>query len=265
MPENPMRTIQPGTVFELARNLTALSPSLKLRNVEWGVLFAVGGGHTVAQIGQRFGLSAAERDRAFLQLAASGLIRERKVSHGEYLLAMATVGDEEPKSLVQFLTAGAAMGSEPGVVASASPPRRAASPAPPPPAPDLDDETINLTRAVPTVGAVSFRPLETPPSATARAVPGPSAAETSPAADARRLSLKALMRFISSRAEDSSAGQLDVYRVFIRVSTKLLKRNGITTLRFEDDHLVNDPELQTAILSSVQKTLGLTCPQDVFT
>ena len=80
----------------------------------------------------------------------------------------------------------------------------------------------------------------------------------------RRLSLKALMQFILERAQDSTVGQLDIYRVFIRVNTKLMRRNGIHTLRFEEDHLISDPELQNAILSSVQKTLGLSCPQSVF-
>ncbi|MCG8456433.1 MAG: hypothetical protein MI919_09135 [Holophagales bacterium] len=80
----------------------------------------------------------------------------------------------------------------------------------------------------------------------------------------KRLSLEAVMRFIMNQAADLQAGQLDVYRVFIRVNTKLLRRNGITTLRFEDDHLVSDPELQDAITLSLERTLGLRCPEACF-
>jgi hypothetical protein len=72
------------------------------------------------------------------------------------------------------------------------------------------------------------------------------------------------MQFILDRATDLTAGQLDVYRVFIRVNTGLLKRNGITTLRFQDDRLIQDPELQEAITQSVEKTLGLQCPREVY-
>ena len=72
------------------------------------------------------------------------------------------------------------------------------------------------------------------------------------------------MQHILHRAPDPTAGQLDVYRVFIRVDTGLLRRNGITTLRFRDDHLVSDPELQEALVSSLQSTLGISCPGHIY-
>ena len=72
------------------------------------------------------------------------------------------------------------------------------------------------------------------------------------------------MQFILSRANDPTSGQLDIYRVFIRVNTRLLKRKGITTLRFSEDRLIADPELQQAIASSVRKSLGVNCPSQVF-
>ena len=76
--------------------------------------------------------------------------------------------------------------------------------------------------------------------------------------------MKALMRFIIDRAQDPTSGQLDIYRVFIRVDTHLLKRNGITSLRFTEDRLIADPELQQAITASVRKSLGVSCPNQVF-
>lgn len=80
----------------------------------------------------------------------------------------------------------------------------------------------------------------------------------------RNLSLRALMNVIEKQAGTREAGQLDVYRVFVRVDTSLLRRNGIETLRFTEDRLVADPELQQAIVRSVKKTLGLDCPQSVW-
>jgi hypothetical protein len=63
---------------------------------------------------------------------------------------------------------------------------------------------------------------------------------------------------------DVNAGQLAVYRVFMRVDTKLLKRNGITSLRFQEDRIVSDAELEEAVLGSTRKALGVGCPDDVF-
>lgn len=80
----------------------------------------------------------------------------------------------------------------------------------------------------------------------------------------RRLSLRALMNVIEKHAGSREAGQLDVYRVFVRVDTVLLKRSGIETLRFTEDRLVSDPELEQAIVRSVKKTLGLDCPDSIW-
>lgn len=80
----------------------------------------------------------------------------------------------------------------------------------------------------------------------------------------RKLSLRALMNLIESQAGSREAGQLDIYRVFVRVDTSLLKRSGIETLRFTEDRLVSDPELQQAIVRSVKKTLGVDCPESLW-
>ena len=79
------------------------------------------------------------------------------------------------------------------------------------------------------------------------------------------MSLKALMDFIMSYAGgDSSAGHLMVYRVFMRIETRLLKRNGIHSLRFQEDRVVADMELENALLESVKSALGVACPDNVF-
>lgn len=265
-------SIRPGTVFQIARELRQLPESLKLRNLEWGLLFAITGEHTVAQLGTHFGLAPAERDAAFARLQAKGLIQERELSLSQYLRAAATLGDDQPKSLARFLRAGSALGATapaaavpapatPGPAAKAPAKTTPTTPTPTVKAPRASEEAI-ITRAVPVPsrGDISFQPLSSPPKPAAPATP--ARAGTAPASP--RLSLKALMRFILDRAGDLNAGQLDIYRVFIRVNTRLLKRNGITTLRFEDDHLISDPELQAALTSSLRKTLGLGCPREVF-
>ena len=382
--------IRPGNIFQLTRDLASLPETVRLRNIEWGILLAMTGSHTVAQIGEYFELSVEERDRTFSRLIDQGLIAEREVNYTEYLLAASTIPDDEPKTFGRFLRSGAAFGPHPdrpsvppalpskpsdpaparpaspppsppaasaGVKASApsiDPPKLSPLTAPKPPAPPVPpasalrspapvvrqpaskipdrppeivdplaalDEPFDeaTTRAIPTssLAAMVFEPLGSPSAGedasqparnpsnplagTAAASPPPAQAaipqsppmppmSSSPSASQtpasqspsvaqspsvlpqephavnpqHLLSLKAVMRFILDRASDLNAGQLDVYRVFIRVNTKLLKRNGIHTLRFEEDRLISDPELQSAIVAAIQKTLGLRCPQDVF-
>lgn len=276
-------------VYQLRRSLAELPEGLKLRNHEWGVLFAVTGEHSCAQIAGLLGLAPEDRDRVFGRLLAFGLIEERPLSYGEYLRAVASWRDEEPKSLAAFLRGGQAMPdgraaprqaapapppagpaapripAAPGVVAAALPPVARGPLAGPPPV-ETADSDANITRAVPGYGrqqvvrGIDPRPPETP------FLPlEPLAAPARDGAAPRRaLSLKALMQVILAKASDLQAGQLDIYRVFIRIDTKLMQKSGITTLRFEDDRLVEDPELQKAIVASVEKSLGFPCPPEVF-
>lgn len=294
LPAGP--SIQPATIFRLAKNLGEFPETVKLRNVEWGILFAVTGQHTVAQIGEHFQLTAEERDAAFTRLAVDGFIVEREVSYSEYLRATATLRDEEPKTLARFLRSGVALGGSaprpalpqaaapPPVALEARPPKPAsASPremapvqVPPPRTPAkpaapviaasaFDQAPDDTTRAIPTASlAAMFQPLQSPPGTDLKDAPPAEVAPKEEPPMQQKLSLKALMQFILDRAVDLTAGQLDIYRVFIRVNTRLLKKNGITTLRFQDDRLISDPELQSAIVSSVEKTLGLRCPKEVY-
>ncbi|MEM9593487.1 MAG: hypothetical protein AAGD06_04465 [Acidobacteriota bacterium] len=130
-------------------------------------------------------------------------------------------------------------------------PTTAAAPTPEPPTPEPP---------APETPAPEPRPSGAP----APETPAPGVSEGAPDLPASRLSVRALMQYILDRAADLHAGQLDIYRVFIRVNTKLLKRNGIHTLRFEEDRLISDPELQDAIAASMQRTLGLPCPREIF-
>lgn len=130
-------------MYELAQVVDSLPADLRLRSLEWGVLFAVTGRHTAAQIGTHLGLAPAERDGVFARLLERGLLTERPLSAGEYLRAAATV-DGEPRTLAGFLRGGLA-GPEGEPVAEApsapipEPPRvTAAVPIPPPPVSRLE-------------------------------------------------------------------------------------------------------------------------------
>jgi hypothetical protein len=227
--------IPSAAVYELARAVDRLPADLRLRSVEWGVLFAVTGRHTVAQIGSHLGLPPAERDGVFSRLLELGLLAERPLSAGEYLRAAATV-HAEPRTLAEFLSGGlAGPAGEP-----VAEPRDPIAPSP-----DLESE--------------SFEPLPLPEEETAM-----ETAEFPTVNAPSWLSLRAVMSFIARQAADPDSGQLDIYRAFVRVSPQLLQRNGITTLRFEEDRLLADPDLQQEILASVEQVVGRPCPPEVF-
>jgi hypothetical protein len=80
----------------------------------------------------------------------------------------------------------------------------------------------------------------------------------------RTMSLQSVIQFILNQNPDPTAGHLATYQVFMGIDTQLLKRNGITSLRFQDDRFITDAELQTAIIGNIKKVLGITCPEDVF-
>jgi hypothetical protein len=225
--------ISPAAVYGLEVTIEQLPADLRLNSLEWGVLFAITGRHTMAQIGASLELPDADRDRVFRKLLELGLIAERPLNVREYLRAASTVGGE-PRTLASYLSGGIAGPDAEPVV-------------------EKKEETNG------------FEPLPLPP------LPGEEVEEDlemiltdMPNSRPSALSLRAVMRFITTQANGNDAGQLDVYRTFVRVPPQLLQRNGITTLRFEDDRLVSDPDLQQAILTSVQHVLGRPCPPDVF-
>ncbi len=226
-----------AAIFELAVPVERVPADLRLYSLDWGVLFAVTGRHTVAQIGAGLGIAPAERDAAFSRLLALGLLSERLLSAGEYLRAAATVGGE-PRTLAGFLTAGLA-----------GPPDE-------PPA-DIPGGPLPATGAsAAEPDSEGFEPLPLPEPETTMPI--------RPSRPASPLSLRAVMRFVVAQARDADAGQLDVYRAFVRLDPQLLKRNGITTLRFEEDRLLTDPDLQRALLQSVEHVIGRSCPPEVF-
>lgn len=271
------RSFLPETVFSRTREPQELSGSLRLRALEWALLFAATGRNTVAELGRQMGVDATARDAAFARLLSDGLIEERDLDAAEYVRALAASGNEDEKSLREFLMIaaqpGASADTEPQPTERPDPEPRpwieieAVTPAAAPPAPAATENNrseapvaasaptgpLRLDR--PSRPAFGFKPLP---------LPNQQPRESQPMSGTRRLSLRALMNLIERQAGSREAGQLDIYRVFVRVDTLLLRRNGIDTLRFTEDRLVADPELEQAIVGSVKKTLGLVCPESVW-
>jgi hypothetical protein len=278
------KVVLPQAVYRRIREPRALPDGLKLRALEWALYFAVNGTHSAAELGRQLRADPAERDEALTRLASLGLVDEREIDATEYVRALASAGERDERTLREFLI-GVAQRPESPVVAS--PPNESearakialafsepsplrpvptAAPlaepmvvAPPEPAPRPSPQAVPVpasgSLARPVTPRFGFKPL--PP-------PDDVIKENRPMPASRRLSLRALMNLIETQAGSREAGQLDIYRVFVRVDTSLLKRNGIETLRFTEDHLVSDPELEQALVKSVKKTLGLNCPESIW-
>lgn len=271
------RVVLPQAVYRRAKEPHELPAGLRLRSLEWALYFAVTGKHTAAELGRHLRADSAERDGALSRLLGLALIDEQELDASEYVRALAVTRDSDDKTLREFLIGavqpattrvtneGSEAPREPQQTEGGkSTTRRVVQPltagASRTPLREVSDMTVTAPRATlrparPVQPAFGFQPLPSPTD---------DAKEKRPMTGSRRLSLRALMNLIERQASSREAGQLDIYRVFVRVDTLLLKRNGIETLRFTDDRLVSDPELEQALVGSVKKTLGLNCPESVW-
>lgn len=231
------RVIFPETVYRRSKEPSQLPSDLRLIALEWALYFAVTGTDTAAELGRQMRAETSDRDEALNRLVILGLIEEQALSAAEYVRALAAAGDREEKTLREFLMGATQPPAKLSSVEKAEPARTPEpSSAPRPPAP------------------LEFRRLPSPD----------DRKENRQMSQSRKLSLRALMNLIETQAGSREAGQIDIYRVFVRVDTSLLKRSGIETLRFTEDRLVSDPELEQAIVRSVKKTLGLECPETLW-
>jgi len=227
-------SVLPHSVYR--RTAAAPPAGTRLRALEWALYFAVSGTHTAAELARQMRASDAERDGAFARLVTLGLIEEQELDAGEYVRALAAAGNSDEKTLGEFVTG------------ALRPEEKEASP-------KLVTSSPQAENRIHTRPALAFKPLPRPDD---------PMKEKRPMKVSRKLSLRALMNLIERQAGNRDAGQLDIYRVFVRVDTSLLKRNGIETLRFTEDRFINDPELERAIVRSVKKTLGMDCPESLW-
>jgi hypothetical protein len=273
-------------VYRRIREPRALPDGLKLRALEWALYFAVNGTHSAAELGRQLRVEPAERDEALTRLASLGLVDECEIDATEYVRALAAAGDRDEKTLREFLIGVARRQESPAVPSPSDGPETPAAiaqapsaPLPPRPAPITPALTAPKAEGSPQPAPRPSPQAVVTPAPLSGTLPRPVAPrfgfkplpppddvvkENQPMSASRRLSLRALMNLIETEAGSREAGQLDIYRVFVRVDTSLLKRNGIETLRFTDDRLVSDPELEQALVRSVKRTLGLNCPDSVW-
>jgi hypothetical protein len=241
--------VLPQSVYRRNKDPRELPATLKLRALEWAFYFAVTGTHTAAELARQMRAESGERDKAFSRLICLGLVAEQELDASEYLRALAASGDREERALHDFLLGAAQTASVP-----VDPAASETLQVPRPRLLEVPERTTTRPGRTP-LPAFGFKPLPSPDD---------DRKENLLMSASRRLSLRALMNLIERQASSTEAGQLDVYRVFVRVDTVLLKRNGIETLRFTEDRLVSDPELEQALVGSLKKTLGLDCPESVW-
>ncbi len=243
-----------GTIYRVNTSLDDIPADLELKNIEWGLLLAMDGKHTVAQLQYAFDLSAEEIHEAVKALMKTGMVEEVNVNLSGYLRAQSTIDKDKPKTIDKFLS-GAAMGLHevPAEVGQedADPDTAVATDGSQSEQKDDSREPGRSAGAASfSASASSFRPLANP--------------KESLESMSKRLSLRKVIQFILDRAIDENSGQLDVYRVFVPIDTTLLKRNGINSLHFDDDHIIEDKELCEALEGSMKNTLGVQCPRDAY-
>jgi hypothetical protein len=271
------RIVLSEAVYLRTREARDLEDNLRLRALEWALYFAVDGKHTAAELGRQIRVEIADRDEALARLMSLGIIKERELNAWEYVHALAASGDREEKTLQEFLLGAAKPAGTTGTAGVVPEVSRS------PQQTDRESSTVpHLVQFEPTgsprsrlrdaadiaapSASTALRRIASQPAFGFKPLPSPEddTKENRPMSVSRRLSLRAFMNLIERHAGSREAGQLDTYRVFVRIDTPLLRRNGIETLRFADDRLVSDPELEKALVRSLKKTLGLDCPESVW-
>ncbi len=225
------------TVYQRTERVLTMTAEVRLRPCEWGILYAADGYRCIAELACDLRLSPAVAVGAAKHLSELGYLRETELSLEACARVTAAVRSlDPPQPLATFL---ARFRSPASATSSLKEPTEL------PPSdtkPSAKKSGAIATRSIP------FEPLHMPSQN-----PGP-----------RSLNLGALIRFITARFPDTTAGQLAVYRVFMGVSTGLLRREGIQTLRFDEDRIVKDPDLVSHLEKAVQKNLGVEIPKEAF-
>ena len=99
-------------------------------------------------------------------------------------------------------------------------------------------------------------PFRTPAAAASSATPASTVTRVAPPSTTPPTGgwrLRPLLDAISAKAGGGLAGQILVYRVFLRVPTELMAAAGLTSLNLVEDHFrITDPRLHAAIIDSAR-------------
>ncbi|MFQ3669936.1 MAG: hypothetical protein SNJ84_00600 [Verrucomicrobiia bacterium] len=218
--------MDPYAVYRQSAVCAERIPTVRLRNIEWSILFTLNEERTVHDLARLLSITVDRALKAINHLIELELIEEAEISYDQYMRNSGQgAAAEELSSMAEFLAQGRATDEQ--IQAKPPPPR-------------------------------SFQLPPLPGTQTRSPSPDPEPAP-------RSLRLGALIEFIVQQAPSQTEGQLAAYRIFLRVPPDLLKRNGIVSLSLlEDSTLVNDPELQTALLSATESILGTAVPESVL-
>jgi hypothetical protein len=212
------------------------SSTIRLHAPQWKLLLAFDGQRSLAEVALSVEVAFAEALPLTEQFLGRGWLAEQPITLDQYLKRTGAPG---------VSAIGAAV--PPPVVLHQPKPEVAAPP--PVPASAVMEET-----------APAFQ--RTAPETSAAVPPPPPRAPVSPVGP---LKLKSVVDFIVEQANNSSLGQLAVYRVFLRVPPALLQAEDIVSVHLVDDPtLVKTPALKQAIADAVGEVLKRPLPDSVF-
>jgi hypothetical protein len=210
------------------------APTIRLHAPQWKLLLAFDGQRSLAEVALSVDVAFAEALPYTEQFLGRGWLAEQPITLDQYL---------KRTGASSISAIGAAV--PPSVVLHQPKPETVALPA-------------VLASAVMEETAPAFQKAADEPSAS---MPPPLA----PVSPVGPLKLKSVVDFIVEQANNSSLGQLSVYRVFLRVPTALLQAEDIVSVHLVDDPtLVKTPALKEAISDAVGEVLKRPLPDSVF-
>lgn len=261
--------MNPSDILERAEDWNQRGDHLRLRPLEWVLLFAIDGVSAVGDLVRRAEVEESVVLSTLLKFLQLGLIRRAELTWSEFcercpgLLTSAARGGAAPIARVESTPSAAAAASPPTAPEpAAAPVRFRLTGSPQRAAKGQAAEPVMEATSRPSDVAVRTTPLPRPPAATAVRVAAPAQrAPVSPAApgsaSSQPLSLRSILDFIMGHAGGGNRGQLAVYRTFLKVPTSQLHQAGIKSLDLATSEVqITDPVLQTSILNAVETVLG---------
>jgi hypothetical protein len=209
--------------------------TIRLHAPQWKLLLAFDGQRSLAEVALSVDVTFAEALPYTEQFLGRGWIAEQPITLDQYLKrtgasSVSAIGAAVPPPVVLHQ-----------------------------PKPEAEAPPSVLASAVMEETAPAFQKAssETPGHAT----PPP----LSPVAPIGPLKLKAVVDYIVEQANNSSLGQLTVYRVFLRVPPALLQAEDIVSVHLVDDPtLVKTTALKQAISDAVREVLKKPLPDSLF-
>jgi hypothetical protein len=209
------------------------APTIRLHAPQWKLLLAFDGQRSLAEVALSVDVAFADALPFTEQFLSRAWIAEQPITLDQYLKrtgapSISAIGAAVPPPVVLHQ------------------PRPETVPLPAVPASAVMEETTPVFQRAAGENAPAPPPLA--------AVPPVGA-----------LKLSAVVDFIVEQANNSSLGQLTVYRVFLRVPPALLQAEDIVSVHLVDDPtLVKTPELKQAISAAVGEVLKRPLPDSVF-